>query len=96
MHRQCFEIPLAVEEKRLRISARLFGISTESLKKRFSRVRAMKSHSNFSGRMPRTLEDAFGPYTSRDFNDPPELPWWYWAIFTVIVLIFLVILSAFK
>ena len=56
----------------------------------------MKGHANYSLRAPRTMNDAFGPYTSRNFQEHSSLPAWYWALFIVIVLVFLVTLSAFK
>lgn len=56
----------------------------------------MKGHANYSLRAPRTMNDAFGPYTSRDFQEHPSLPLWWWAIVIVMFLIFLVTLSAMK
>ena len=29
-------------------------------------------HSNYTGRLHRTLESAFGPYTSRHFEEPQD------------------------
>lgn len=36
---------------------------------------------------PRTLDEAFGPYTSHKIHEPPtDYPWAWWACLTIIAL----------
>lgn len=44
---------------------------------------------------PRTLNEAFGPYTSRDFYEPPAAyPWTWWALLVAIGLVTLAVVVA--
>ncbi len=41
---------------------------------------------------PRTLNEAFGPYTSHDIYEPPEsYPWTWWTLMAAIGMVTLVI-----
>lgn len=48
---------------------------------------------NKTGRVPRSCQEAFGPYTSFDLTAPPRrrsvVPWITWAIIVVLLIIVL-------
>ncbi len=46
-------------------------------------------------RHPRTLNEAFGPYTSHDIYEPPEsFPWTWWTCIAAMALVALAVLVA--
>lgn len=45
-----------------------------------------KINSNYTGRIARTIEQAFGPYTSKDFDDDIGPTWQEWALVIVSAL----------
>ena len=49
-------------------------------------------NSSYDGRARRTLNEAFGPYTSRDFHevDPPGYPAGWWAAMVVVAVLSLI------
>ena len=45
-------------------------------------------NSNYTGRTPRTLNSAFGPYTDEYiYDDDPAQPWMFWLAVGVTVLL---------
>jgi len=44
-------------------------------------------HSNYTGRTPRTLNSAFGPYTSDRIDEDPAETWMFWLAVSVTVLL---------
>ena len=43
--------------------------------------------SNYTGRVHRTMNSAFGPYThDYIYDDDDDINWWWWAVWVVLAI----------
>ena len=50
-------------------------------------METLNKTSNYTGRVHRTMNSAFGPYThDYIYDDDDDINWWWWAVWVVLAI----------